>query len=103
MSKRKKQHRTRDKKAGDRSPSSSSSASGSLEKNASKKRFLIKGATGQRLKLNRKTKLEPGDIIFIPDKVDYNEWIAAKELVGALYQSGLLIYYIQTIIRNLNN
>ena len=54
-------------------------------------------------KLNRKNKLEPGDIIFIPDRVDYNEWIAAKELVGALYQTGLLIYYIQTIIRNLNN
>ena len=76
---------------------------GGVAKNASKKRFLIKGSTGQRLKLNRKNKLEPGDIIFIPDKVDYNEWIAAKELVGALYQSGLLIYYIQTIIRNLNN
>jgi len=78
-------------------------AAGGVAKNASKKRFLIKGTTGQRLKLNRKNKLEPGDIIFIPDKVDYNEWIAAKELVGALYQSGLLIYYIQTIIRNLNN
>ena len=38
-------------------------------------------------------------IVFIPEKLDYNEWYAAKELVSALYQSGLLIYYIQTILQ----
>ena len=49
--------------------------------------------------MNSKQELQYGDIVFIPEKLDYNEWYAAKELVSALYQSGLLIYYIQTILQ----
>ncbi len=71
---------------------------GGVSKNASRKKFIIKSTTGQRLKLNKNESLSYGDIIFIPDKVDYNEWVAAKELVGALYQGGLLMYYLQSII-----
>ncbi len=73
---------------------------GGVTKNASRKRFVIKSTTGQRLKVSRNLDLQYGDVIFIPEKVDYNEWYAAKELVSALYQTGLLVYYIQTIREN---
>ena len=73
---------------------------GGVTKNASRKRFVIKSTTGQRLKMSRNIDLQYGDVVFIPEKVDYNEWYAAKELVSALYQTGLLVYYIQTIREN---
>ena len=73
---------------------------GGVTKNASRKRFVIKSTTGQRLKVSRNLNLQYGDVVFIPEKVDYNEWYAAKELVSALYQTGLLVYYIQTIREN---
>ena len=73
---------------------------GGVTKNASRKRFVIKSTTGQRLKASRNLHLQYGDVVFIPEKVDYNEWYAAKELVSALYQTGLLVYYIQTIREN---
>ena len=73
---------------------------GGVTKNASRKRFVIKSTTGQRLKMSRNLDLQYGDIVFIPEKVDYNEWYATKELVSALYQTGLLVYYIQTIREN---
>jgi len=72
---------------------------GGITKNASRKRFVIKATTGQRLKLDNSQDLQCGDVVFVPDKLEYNEWYAAKELVSALYQSGLLIYYIQTILQ----
>ena len=61
---------------------------GGVTKNASRKRFVIKSTTGQRLKVSRNLDLQYGDVVFIPEKVDYNEWYAAKELVSALYQTG---------------
>ena len=73
---------------------------GGVTQNASRKRFVIKSTTGQRLKASRNLDLQYGDVVFIPEKVDYNEWYAAKELVSALYQTGLLVYYIQTIREN---
>ena len=73
---------------------------GGVTKNASRKKFVIKSTTGQRLKVSRNLDLQYGDVVFIPEKVDYNEWYAAKELVSALYQTGLLVYYIQTIREN---
>ena len=73
---------------------------GGVTKNASRKKFVIKSTTGQRLKVSRNLNLQYGDVVFIPEKVDYNEWYAAKELVSALYQTGLLVYYIQTIREN---
>ena len=73
---------------------------GGVTKNASRKRFVIKSTTGQRLKVSRNLDLQYGDVVFIPEKVDYNEWYAAKELVSALYQTTLLVYWIQTIREN---
>jgi len=33
-----------------------------------------------------------------PDKLEYNEWYAAKELIAAIGQVVVLFVYIQTII-----
>ena len=73
-------------------------AAGGISKNASRKRFIVKSTTGQRLKLRRNQQIESGDIIFVPDKLEYNEWYAAKELIAAIGQVVVLFVYIQTII-----
>jgi protein involved in polysaccharide export with SLBB domain len=71
---------------------------GGITKNASRKRFVIKATTGQRLKLKNSQDLQCGDVVFVPDKLEYNEWYAAKEVIGALYQSVLIISYIKNNI-----
>ena len=71
---------------------------GGISKNASRKRFIVKSTTGQRLKLRRNQNIDSGDIIFIPERLEYNEWYAAKELIAAVGQVVVLFVYIQTII-----
>ena len=73
-------------------------AAGGVSKNASRKRFLVKSTTGQRLKLKGNQVIDSGDVIFIPEKLEYNEWYAAKELISAIGQVAVLFVYIQTII-----
>ena len=73
---------------------------GGISKNASRKKFLVKATTGQRIKLKDKQSLENGDIIFIPELLEYNEWYVAKETVAGIYQLMLVIFYIQTIYGN---
>ena len=48
--------------------------------------------------MRRNQQIESGDIIFVPDKLEYNEWYAAKELIAAIGQVVVLFVYIQTII-----
>ena len=71
---------------------------GGISKNASRKKFIVKSTTGQRLILRRNQNIESGDIIFVPDKLEYNKWYAAKELISAIGQVVVLFVYIQTII-----
>ncbi len=70
---------------------------GGISKNASRKRFLIKSTTGQRMKLKTNQNLENGDIIFIPDMLEYNEWYVAKETIAALYQTVLILNVLNTL------
>ena len=46
---------------------------GGLSKNSSGRKFLVKSISGQRIKLNNKYDLESGDVIFIPEKIEYND------------------------------
>ena len=46
---------------------------GGLSKNSSGKKFIVKAMTGQRFKLNNNYDLESGDIIFIAEKIEYND------------------------------
>ena len=71
---------------------------GGTSKNAGRKKFLVKSTTGQRIKLKNYQNLENGDIIFIPELLEFNEWYVAKETVAGLYQLILVLFYIQSII-----
>ena len=71
---------------------------GGTSKSAGRKKFLVKSTTGQRIKLKNYQNLENGDIIFIPELLEFNEWYVAKETVAGLYQLILVLFYIQSII-----
>ncbi len=76
---------------------------GGFSKNSSGKKFLVKAMTGQRFKLNNNYDLESGDIIFIAEKIEYNdEWFLFKEYLTSLSQIAVLFYYIQFIYIRLN-
>ena len=76
---------------------------GGLSKNSSGKKFLVKSMTGQRFKLNNNYDLESGDIIFIAEKIEYNdEWFVFKEYLTSISQIAVLFYYIQFIYIRLN-
>ena len=68
---------------------------GGLTKNATRKKFIIKAGTGQRLPLNNTLKIEKGDILFIPDNLEYNTWQVFKDVLSTLGSIGALIIVIQ--------
>ena len=76
---------------------------GGLSKNSSGKKFIVKAMTGQRFKLNNNYDLESGDIIFIAEKIEYNdEFFLFKEYLTSISQIAVLLYYIQFIYIRLN-
>ena len=76
---------------------------GGLSKNSSGKKFIVKAMTGQRFKLNNNYDLENGDIIFIAEKIEYNdEFFFFKEYLTSISQIAILLYYIQFIYIRLN-
>ena len=76
---------------------------GGLSKNSSGKNFIVKAMTGQRFKLNNNYDLESGDIIFIAEKIEYNdEFFLFKEYLTSISQIAVLLYYIQFIYIRLN-
>ena len=59
--------------------------------------------TGQRFKLNNNYNLESGDIIFIAEKIEYNdEFFLFKEYLTSISQIAVLLYYIQFIYIRFN-
>ena len=68
---------------------------GGLTKNATRKKFIIKAGTGQRLPLNTSLKIEKGDILFVPDRLEYNNWQIFKDILSTLGSIGALIIVIQ--------
>ena len=76
---------------------------GGLSKNSSGKKFIVKAMTGQRFKLNNNYNLESGDIIFIAEKIEYNdEFFLFKEYLTSISQIAVLLYYIQFIYIRFN-
>jgi len=71
---------------------------GGIIRNKSGKKFLVKSTTSQRIKLNNRQKLSSGDIIFIAEKLEYNQWFAAKEIVTAIGQLATIVLVIQRIL-----
>ena len=73
---------------------------GGITKTATRKKFIIKAGTGQRLPINKTTQIENGDTIFIPEKMEYNKWIILKDILASLGQVAALIVVIQNAIGN---
>lgn len=71
---------------------------GGLSKSSSGKKFLVKSMTGQRFELNNNYDLQSGDIIFVAEKVEYNDdWFLIREYLTSLSQIAVLLYYVQYI------
>ena len=66
---------------------------GGTTHNASRKRFIIKSTTGQRIKVNRKLDLQYGDIVFVPEKKERND----METFTMFYQALLTFFTIRSI------
>ena len=73
---------------------------GGITKTATRKKFIIKAGTGQRLPINKTTKIENGDTIFIPEKMEFNKWVILKDILASLGQVAALIVVIQNAIGN---
>jgi protein involved in polysaccharide export with SLBB domain len=71
---------------------------GGLTETATRKKFIIKSGTGQRLLIKKTVKIENGDTIFIPEKMEFNKWIILKDVLLALGQVAALIVVIQNAI-----
>ncbi len=71
---------------------------GGLTNTATKKKFLIKAGTGQRLKFNKNLDIENGDTIFIPDKIEYNSWTIFKDILTTLGNVAAIIVVIQNAL-----
>ncbi len=71
---------------------------GGLTETATRKKFIIKAGTGQRLPIKKTVQIENGDIIFIPEKMEYNKWVILKDVLLALGQVAALIVVIQNAI-----
>ena len=76
---------------------------GGASQNASRNNFIVKSMTGQRFKLQKNYPIEPGDIIFISEKIEYDdERFLFKEYLTSISQIAVLLYYIQFIYIRLN-
>jgi protein involved in polysaccharide export with SLBB domain len=71
---------------------------GGLTETSTRKRFIIKAGTGQRLLIRKMIPIENGDTIFIPDKLEYNRWIFLKDILTALGNVAAVIVVIQSAI-----
>ena len=71
---------------------------GGMTETATRKKFVIKGGTGQRLPINKTIQIENGDTIFIPEKMEYNKWLILKDVLASLGQIAALIVVIQNSI-----
>ena len=73
---------------------------GGLSETATRKKYIIKTSTGLRLPLSRKVIIENGDIIFVSEKLEYNKWTRAQEIMTTLGQIATIIIVIQNAIGN---
>ena len=71
--------------------------SGGLSWNARKGRIrLIKAQSGEWLKPDKKTIIEEGDMIFVPEKTTLNYWTITKETIVVLSQLATIFIVIQS-------
>ena len=73
---------------------------GGKTKKASRKKYVIKSGTGQRLPYVSQTIINKGDVIFIPEKEEVNFWQLFKDILSTAGSIGTLIILIQNVGQN---
>ncbi|MBC8478914.1 MAG: SLBB domain-containing protein [FCB group bacterium] len=71
---------------------------GGLTQTATRKKFLIKNSTGQRIPLKPGVRIENGDVIFIAEKLEYNRWERFKDIMTIGGQMAAIIIVIQNAV-----
>lgn len=71
---------------------------GGKTKNASNNKYIIKSSTGQRLQYSKNIAIENGDIIFIPEKMEFNTWILYRDIITTVAQTATLLLLIQSVM-----
>jgi len=72
--------------------------SGGKHKFSQHKIYLIKSGTQRRILVKKNTIVERGDLIFIPETMEYNTWERFKDWMTVTSQLGTIILIIQNII-----
>ena len=70
---------------------------GGKSKNATRNLYVIKSGTQNRLPISNSTIIQRGDVIFVPENIEYNKWERFKELMTVTSQIGTLILILQNI------
>ena len=73
---------------------------GGKTKRASRKKYVIKSGTGQRLPYVSQTIINKGDVIFVPEKEEVNSWQLFKDILSTAGSIGTLIILIQNVGQN---
>ncbi len=73
---------------------------GGLTSNATRKKFVIKSGTGQRLPANKSIEINNGDIIFAAERNEFNGWLVLKDVLSTASQVAVLLFYIDRVSNN---
>ena len=73
---------------------------GGKTRRASRKKYVIKSGTGQRLPYVSQTVINKGDVIFVPEKEEVNSWQLFKDILSTAGSIGTLIILIQNVGQN---
>ena len=74
--------------------------SGGKSNVSTRKVYIVKNSTGQRIKFERGMPLESGDIIFIPEKINKDKLETTKAYVDIFYRVIISILTINNIMDN---
>ena len=58
---------------------------------------VIRSRTGERLKVGGDTRVDPGDLVWVPEKPDRNWWRIARDTAVFLAQIGTLVVIIDSV------
>ena len=71
---------------------------GGKSSNATRNLYVIKSGTQNRIPISNNTIIERGDVIFVPQNIEYNKWERFKDWMMVTSQIGTLILILQNII-----
>ena len=75
-------------------------SAGGFTKNATRKKYIIKSNSGQRIPFSDNVKIENGDVIFVAETLEYNGWTRFKEITSVVGQIATIYLVIQSASGN---